>query len=98
MRTFQDIAIKYRTRLAGKYNAAVYSCPECGYKNVSHFGDVIGFAESAHGVMQICECPDCFTKWHCHARLKRNDSDRDTYDYFLISIAGGWNLHHKAEE
>lgn len=99
MRTFEDIPAKHRTHLAGSYNPGVYNCRDCGYnpiqENESHFDNAIGFARSNMGIMAIFECPKCFEKWYCHARLRRHDDDRDTYDYFLQSIQDGTNKHHQ---
>lgn len=99
MRTFEDIPAKHRTHPAGSYNSGVYICKECGYNAIqrgeNHFDNIIGFASSKIGVVIVCECPECFEKWHCHARLKRCEDDRDTYDYFLQTIQDGTNKHFK---
>ena len=100
MRTFESLPQEHKTHLTGKYNRGVYSCLDCDYNpfkiGENHFDNIIGFAKSNDEVMIVCECPKCFEKWFCHARLKRNDDvyDRDTYDYFLDTIKANTNKHH----
>lgn len=92
------VDIKYLIPLQGEYNAGVYRCPECGCnlvtgKSGNLYEHIIGFSNSNIGLMAVVECPECFKKWHYHARLNVNTSH---YDYFLEFIKEGIQRHFKS--
>jgi hypothetical protein len=87
---FEEVDIKYRIPLQGKYWKGINSCPHCGFYPDSVTGEIIGFADSDIGLMVICECPKCFKKWRFHAR--------DSYKYFKLWIQNGWQKHFKGTE
>lgn len=100
MRIFSDIPFKHRVQISGSYNASVYICNACGHELSARTGEtlhanIVGFASTNAGVMMVVECPSCFEKWHCHARLRRADTDRDSYDFFLMMIQDGIQKFHK---
>lgn len=77
--TIQDIPVEYRIRLTGEYNAGITNCVECN--EYIGFKYLIGFSDSPIGLLQIHECPKCFTKQYYHLRKL---SMLNTY-LFLIS-------------
>lgn len=94
------VALKYKVPLVGEYNASIFICPECRERYVinSKYGDTsdntIGFADSDSGMMQVIECPKCFTKWHYHARMYEENLVSN-YSAFLLSIEEGHNKHFR---
>ena len=84
----EEIDIKYRIYLQGKYWAGINTCPECNHHPDSIVKEIIGFAYTDNGIMAICECPECFTKWYFHAR--------GLYHYFKIYIKFGNQKHFKS--
>jgi hypothetical protein len=83
-----DINLKYMIPLQGEYNAGVSDCPNCDYSLRPIEPYIIGFADSRIGKMIVCECPECFTKWHFHLRGGMH------YDCFLQWIEMGEQLHY----
>jgi len=97
-----EIDPKYKIGLVGKYNRSVCTrnnCDEvlmCDEKHGSMFEHILGFSDTNMGVMMIIECPECFTKWCCHADkgIDENGSG-GSYSYFLDYL--GSNKHYNGE-
>jgi DNA-directed RNA polymerase subunit RPC12/RpoP len=87
------IDLKYVKPYTAKYNAGVYTCPECGEELLHNLYDnIYGFADTNIGNLAMVECPKCFYKWSFHSRI---NSPNNTYDYFLLSIEENENVHFK---
>ena len=83
---------RYKIRLQGTYWAGINSCPKCGFRPDSVVGEIIGFANSNIGIMAVCECPECFKKWHFHAR----NLEKGVYFTFKLWVEQGWQKHYKS--
>ena len=89
-----DVDEKYKVKLRGVYNRAVYICPHC-HKNLlfrndghSFYDCVTGLAEQGWSWFYVIECPLCHEYFYYHARL-------DGYKLFQRSVEHGWNLHYQ---
>lgn len=91
-----DVDPKYKVKLEGVYNRAVYVCPHCQedllFKCDTRwhgFYDLVkGIAEHGWMLFYVIECPLCFGVFFYHAR-------EDGYNLFLRSIEKGFNLHYQ---
>jgi hypothetical protein len=90
-----EIDPRYRIHLKGTYWAGINTCPHCNWSSTDSItGEIIGFANSQYGLMTVVECPECFKKWHFHAR----DLEKGTYYYFKLWVQNGWQKHFKGTE
>ena len=86
-----EIDLRYKIPLQGEYNAGINNCPECNFYPDTVMTEIIGFADSNIGIMTICECPVCFTKWYYHNGL---DEGVSGYHYFKASLKYGRQKHY----
>lgn len=95
-----EIEAKYKIPLQGEYWAGINSCPECRFRPDTITTEIIGFADSPYGLMTVCECPECFTKWYFHCRSDEQNGMKDSnnYYYFKVFVDHGWQRHYKSEK
>lgn len=95
----ETIDLKFKKPLTGKYNAGVYTCPECGEellednKHGSVYKHIVGFADAYIGSVAMVECPECFCKWYFHSRI--NEGGGSVYFYFHHYMKAGECVHFK---
>ena len=76
--------------LNSEYNRSVYTCLECNFSVLGTMSrHIYSFCNAPIGYVLQWECPQCFSKWHCHA-------GNDYVDLFLDAVSEGKNLHHKS--
>jgi len=103
MFTIEQITMKWRIPLVGKYNPSINWCPKC-IKEVSAITNCIGFASIPDYVQPnaievkmgnltalVIECPHCFTKYWFHANECIVGKVEDTID--VLKAQGKQHLH-----
>ena len=88
---FAEIDLKFRIPITGKYAPGVWVCPHCDHEHrtVDQVVNVVGYAETNNGVMEVQECANCFKKFYCHA-------GPSSYELFVMRVNQGRSNHFKA--